>query len=82
MGLSLTWEIVVLISVIVLCGTIFSILKLILRARPDQNATSHKDIENRLSQIEAEHATIHQLAEQTKKLLSEANLVKGFRPQR
>ncbi len=78
----MTWEWVALISVLVLCATIL-ILK------NPKNATCEGDIESRLaqidsrlSQIEKEHATIHQLAGDTKKLLSEANLAKGFRPQR
>lgn len=78
----MTWEWVALISVIALCGTFFGVLKISLKPKPDQNATSLQDIKSRLSQIETDYAAIHQLAEQTKKLLSEANLVKGFRPQR
>lgn len=78
----MTWEWVFLLSVLVLCGTVFANLKLNLNPKSQENATSLKDIENRLSQIEKEHAAIHQLAGDTKKLLSEANLVKGLRPQR
>lgn len=85
----MTWEWVVLISTLVLCGTIFKIFCLGFDSRTPKNTTSLLDVENRLSQIEAfmtvaerEQQKIHELAETTKKLLSEANVAKGLRPPR
>lgn len=78
----MTWEWVAIITIIALCGTTFGVLGIYLKPDLDQNSTSVQDIEIRLSQIEAECVAVHLLAEQTKKLLSEANLVKGFRSQR
>lgn len=75
----MSWEWVALLSVLAVCSTIFAVLKLSLSP---QNATSQLEFESRLSQIEKDHVVISQLALDTKKLLSEANLVKGLRPQR
>lgn len=77
----MTWEWVVLILgslTLSLCAT-----EMIFKKKNEpKNATSLLDIEDRLSQIEIEQAGIHQLASDTKKMLSEAHLAKGFRPQR
>jgi hypothetical protein len=68
----MTWEWVALISVIIVNGTVFSILKLSLSPK---NATSLTDVEARLSLLETELMPI-------KKHISETNLAKGLRPQR
>lgn len=64
------------------CNTILGIFWGKFRAKPPEITTSLSSVEARLSQLEKDHANINQLAESTKKLLSEANLVKGLRPQR
>jgi hypothetical protein len=82
----MTWEWTVLLSFAIVsvttAGTIMAIFWQKCGEQSPNIATSIDGIASRLSQLENDHAAITQLAESTKKLLSEASLAKGFRPQR
>ncbi len=75
----MTWEWAALLSVLAGLSTIIWLNR---DGDKPEIATSIDGIADRLSQLENDHATITQLAESTKKLLSEANVAKGLRPQR
>lgn len=84
----MTWEWVILILGLSVC--VIAQSEFVSKSRSvSQSAAAIKNIldclsqiEKRLCVVEEESAVISQLAESTKKLLSEANLVKGLKPQR
>lgn len=74
----MTWQLVALIALLPICATVFACVSLIFT-----DSTPAKDMEElaaKVDKIAAEHETIHKLADETKKLLSQSNMAAGFLP--
>ena len=82
----MSWEITLFLSVLVVCLTIYGVFSVCFAKENTTSSLeleeSFEELDERLSQIEKDHASVLKLAEDTKKLLSEGNLIRGLRPQR
>lgn len=81
----MTWEWVALISVISICATIFYVVSDRSPSNDQEKKNERMEKENirdRISELEVAVLTLNAFASETKKFISEANLVKGLRSQR
>lgn len=92
----MSWEIVTLVSVLIVCGTLVIALTLLFEREDEVPKVTKAEFELLKSELitlkvnsdawfesaKADHETIHKMAEETKKLLSQQNLAQSFRGQR
>lgn len=78
----MTWESTACFGFVVVCSTIIYCFQLWIQTKQAKTTITREEFEelqNAASVIVADHEAIQKLAEETKKLLSQANLAQGFR---
>ena len=79
----MTWEIVTLLSVLIVCGTAyFTVIHLFIDYSSDAQSVTLEEFDELKALVEtfkAEQEAVHKLAEETKKLLSNQNLAQSLR---